>query len=433
MIRQYFFTIVFLLTGFVSFAQVNINSKYFVYLQTEPAQPFYIRINGQQLSANASGYLILPQLKDGDYKLIVGFPQEKFPQQTYNFTIDSKDKGYLIKDFGAEGWGLFDLQTMAVQKPLSAAEARALASNNTASKPAAPAVTVPEPTPAPTPEQREDVSDFTRVLSKAANDPGLLEKPAPEPEPVVEQKKEVVVQQPVPQPVEKPVEEVVSSAPQSAKPVEQPEESVVVQQQPVTPAVQPPPVANNNLSRGQSGVMVQYQNVNESGQPEPVTIFIPEPKNQPASQPVVTTAPVETHPEVAEEKTVKEDEPQRFQVEEKEPIPQPVQEEPAAVVKTNSSCKRVANEDDFLKLRRQMSQRDNDEGMISQAKTAFKNKCYSTAQIKYLSSMFLSNAGKYNFFEAARSFVADPENFATLRSEIKDDYYLGKFDALAGQ
>ena len=80
-----------------------------------------------------------------------------------------------------------------------------------------------------------------------------------------------------------------------------------------------------------------------------------------------------------------------------------------------------------------MSQKDTDDGMISQAKSAFKSKCYTTSQIKYLSSMFLSNAGKYNFYEAARPHVADSENFATLRAEIKDDYYIGKFDALTGQ
>jgi hypothetical protein len=94
----------------------QVQSNYFVYLQIEPAQPFYIRINGQKITANASGYLILPQLRDGDYKLIVGFPEGKTPEQAFNFRIDSKDKGYLIKDYGEEGWGLFDLQTMAVQK-----------------------------------------------------------------------------------------------------------------------------------------------------------------------------------------------------------------------------------------------------------------------------------------------------------------------------
>lgn len=424
MIRHYYLTILFLLAGFVSLAQYNVASKYFVYLQTEPAQPFYIKINGQQLSANASGYLILPQLKDGDYKLVVGFPQEKYPQQTYNFTIDSKDKGYLIKDFGGgEGWGLFDLQTMAVQKPLSASEAKAIANTPVQQQPA----TVP----------KEDVTDFTKVLSKAANDPGLLEKPKEEPKPVVEEK-EVVVEKPTPVVEEKkevvveqtkPVEEEVSSAPQQS--IEKPVEEVVT-----VPKVQQPAQNTGMNTQGQNGVMVKYDNKNEKGEAEPVTIFIPEPTAKPQSkpEPQISSAPVEEISEVKEEApTTPTETPKTFEVEEKPAIAQEPVKEEVKVEKTNAACKRVADESDFLKLRRQMSQKDTDDGMIGQAKSAFKNKCYSTAQIKYLSSMFLSNAGKYNFYEAAKAHVADSENFQSLRSEIKDEYYLGKFDALMGQ
>jgi len=447
MIRHYFFGLVFLLAGFISSAQVNITTKYFVYLQTEPSQPFYIKINGQQFSANASGYLILPQLKDGDYKLVVGFPQEKYIQQTYNFTIDSKDKGYLIKDFGAEGWGLFDLQTMVVQKPLSANEAKeAIANKKTTPQQSA---TVP----------KEGVSDFTKVLAKAANDPSLLEKPKEEPKPVViEEKKEVAIVQPKPVVEEKKVMieetskpvvietgdsavvEIVSSAPQQSekKPVEE-----------VTPAPEVAPVvpnANNSNKpsvQQQVGVMLVYDNKNEKGQFEPVTIFIPEPQTQvvPAEKPKAeVAAPAIPEPvankieEVTQEPAAKEESAGKsVKVEEKPAIPQDSVKEEQKVVNTNSACTKIADENDFLKLRRQMSQNDTDQGMISSAKTAFRSKCYTTAQIKYLSSMFLSNAGKYNFYEMARAHVADSENFASLRSEIKDDYYLGKFDALVGQ
>ncbi len=415
MIRHYFLAILFITAGFVSSAQYTQQSKYFVYLQTEPAQPFYIKINGQQLSANASGYLILPQLKEGDYKLVVGFPQEKHPQQTYNFAIDSKDKGYLIKDFGTEGWGLFDLQTMAVQKPLTANQAMAV--NNTP---------VPQPE-ATTP--KENVSDFTKVLSKAANDPGLLEKPKPEP--VVEEKKEIVIEQPKPQPVEKKKEEVVSSAPQEVvtETIEKPKKNTEPQ---IAESVSKNTNSHNN---NQSGVMVQYDNKNEAGQPEPVTIFIKEPKVLPQVQKqTATEAPVAT-PEVKEQPAVKENqEPSTFQVEEKPAMPQEqAPEETQKVVNTNNNCKKFADEDDFLKLRRQMSQKDTDDGMITQAKTAFKSRCYTTAQIKYLSSMFLSNAGKYNFYEAALPHIADTENFASLGSEINDQFYKEKFNTLIGR
>lgn len=428
-----------LLTGFVSSAQYNVTSKYFVYLQTEPAQPFFIRINGQQLSANASGYLILPQLKDGDYKLVVGFPQNKYPEQSYNFTIDSKDKGYLIKDFGgSEGWGLFDLQTMAVQK--SMAPGAASVSVNTPAQPA----TVP----------KEDVSDFTKVLSKAANDPGLLEKPKEEPKPVVveqpkpvvEEKPEVaVIEQPKPvveertedavteqpKPVEREIE-AVSSAPQETVKLET---NTTGRVEDAVAANHPPSGHVTSTSRGTGGVMVTYDNLNEKGQAEPVTIFIPEPRvvepvvqKQPEPEPVQT--PVVTEPVV--EAPIENQ--SGFKVEEKPATPsEPAQMEPEKAIKTNDNCKRVADESDFLRLRRQMAQRDNDESMIAQARSAFKSKCYTTAQVKYLSSMFLSNAGKYNFYEVAYPHVADSHNFASLESELRDQFYKDKFNTLIGR
>ncbi|MBK7098866.1 MAG: hypothetical protein IPH58_11520 [Sphingobacteriales bacterium] len=150
MMKHSVLTFFFLLTGLFFCSFSNGQSKYFVYLQTEPAQPFYIKINNQNISANTSGYLILPQLKDGEYKLTVGFPQNKYPEQTFDFKIDSKDKGYLIKNFGNEGWGLFDLQTMSVQKPVSASEN---------------AIAVKEEKKEVVPA--ENVSDFTKVLSKS--------------------------------------------------------------------------------------------------------------------------------------------------------------------------------------------------------------------------------------------------------------------------
>lgn len=395
--KLYLLMILLCLTGPAIFAQYTANSKYFVYLQTEPAQPFYIKISGQQLSANASGYLILPQLKDGDYKMVVGFPQSKFPEQTYNFKIDSKDKGYLIKDFGAEGWGLFDLQTMAISKPVSPAT-EAVAINNTPKK---------EPV-----KQAENVSDFTKVLSKAANDPAILEeKPKPA---LVEEK---------PAPVPEPVKEEIVKQKEATQPKQQ--EAVAVIQKP-----KPAPAGIVKISQSETGegVNAVYEERLDNGTAEQIAILIPAEKKP---QPVVETTPV-----VEQKPIAQANEEKKFEVEEKPAItqePATNMQETAAIVAPTGNCKKIATEDDFLRLRRSMAQRDNDDQMIAEANRAFKSRCYTTAQIKYLSSMFLSNAGKYNFYVAAHSHVADADSFSSLRSEIKDAYYLGKFDALLGQ
>lgn len=398
--RHFLFSALFLLVSFFSFGQgYQVQSKYFVYLQTEPAQPFYIKINNQKIEANASGYLILPQLKDGDYKLIVGFPQGKIDEQSFNFRIDSKDKGYLIKDYGADGWGLFDLQTMAIQKAV---------------KPGTEAVAVkkPEP-PKKEPESEQavagDVSDFTKILSQAAKDPSLLEKPKPAP---VEEK-----------PVEEEVAVAVPPATVQPEPVKKETERQPVEEKTVSPLP----------SKSAKGVSLVYDDRNEYGQADPITIFIPEPgsvsNSGPSAQSKIQTAPGVTNTS-AEEAPEKES---TFKVEEKAPIPQEQETQPSAktaVKATNGACKSVADEDDFLKLRRTMASQANDDSMIAEAQKAFKDKCYTTAQVKYLSSMFLSNAGKYNFYAAAYSHVADKENFASLASEIKDEGYRNKFGKL---
>jgi len=393
--RHFLFSALLTLLSFVGFGQgYQVQSKYFVYLQTEPAQPFYIKINGQQISANASGYLILPQLKDGNYKLTVGFPDSKTAEQRFDFKIDSKDKGYLIKDYGNDGWGLFDLQTMAVQKALKGNEEVVTAKTT----PPAPKVE-PKKETAPA----EGVSDFTKVLSQAANDPSLLEKPKPQP---VEEKQVAVV---TPPPAEN-------------------KQPATVQERPVVRVPESSGTAEPVQTKTSKGVTVVYDDRNESGQVDPITIFIPEPRSGGPKEPAPTSAPpAETG---KKEVVVAAENESGFKVEEKATITQPANTEKAVAKTTNAACKAVATEDDFLKLRRSMASESNDDSMIAQASKAFKAKCYTTAHIKYLSSMFLSNAGKYNFYAAAYPFIADRENFASLASEIKDGAYRDKFNAL---
>jgi hypothetical protein len=56
--------------AFLSHAQ----KIYFIYLQTETGEPFFIRLNDKLYSSTASGYLILPRLIDSNYTFKLGFP-----------------------------------------------------------------------------------------------------------------------------------------------------------------------------------------------------------------------------------------------------------------------------------------------------------------------------------------------------------------------
>ena len=79
-----------------------------------------------------------------------------------------------------------------------------------------------------------------------------------------------------------------------------------------------------------------------------------------------------------------------------------------------------------------MEAKESDEEMISEAKKAFRSKCYSSGQIKNLSSLFLNDEGKYQFFDVAYRHVSDQHKFISLQSEIQDSYYINRFKALIG-
>ncbi len=83
--------------------------------------------------------------------------------------------------------------------------------------------------------------------------------------------------------------------------------------------------------------------------------------------------------------------------------------------KVNSDCKAFADNEDFLKLRKKMASESSNEDMIKVAKKYFRSKCYSTAQIKDLSYLFLTDEGKYMFFDAAYAHTSDSDQYAMLR------------------
>lgn len=127
--------------------------EYFIYLESDGGQAFFARIGDKTVSSSSGGYLILPQLRDTTHTFIVGFPGNKWPEQRFTVTMRGNDHGYLLKNFEGKGWGLFDLQTMSVQMASGNATAKKQETSN------------------------GSVSLFTEILSKAANDPSLREKP----------------------------------------------------------------------------------------------------------------------------------------------------------------------------------------------------------------------------------------------------------------
>ena len=98
---------------FISIA-ARAQQNYFVYVQTDNKQPFYIKMKDKIMSSSAAGYLVIPKLTTGTYAFTVGFPKDQWVQQSFNVAIGTNDAGYLLKNFGDKGWGLYNIQTMEI-------------------------------------------------------------------------------------------------------------------------------------------------------------------------------------------------------------------------------------------------------------------------------------------------------------------------------
>lgn len=140
-----FFSVLLLTTQIIFSQRTN-----FVYLQTEPAQAFQVKMNGVSYTSSQSGYLILSKLVDTSYHIEVSFPSNKWPSQFFHLVVNQMDRGYLLKDFGDKGWGLMDWRSLAVQYSKSPIETKAV-----------PAAAI------------EDSTDFATLLSLASGDPSL--------------------------------------------------------------------------------------------------------------------------------------------------------------------------------------------------------------------------------------------------------------------
>src|SRR4030095_11470646 len=142
---------------------------YFIYLQTETGEPFFVRMNDKLYSSESSGYLILPRLKDSTYKFKLGFPS-KDVDLDFTTSINKKDHGYLVKNLGDKGWGLFDLQSLDLQMSASSLKKETGFDNST--------------------NTNTPVNVFTALLAKATDDPSLRQNAVFAKE--VEKKPEVV-------------------------------------------------------------------------------------------------------------------------------------------------------------------------------------------------------------------------------------------------
>jgi len=422
-------------------ASVSLNAQkvYFIYLQTDNQQPFYARMGEKVYNSTPSGYLILSNLRDSNYSVNIGIQGSQVPDQPYTLTVNKKDQGFLIKNFGDKGWGLFNLTTMATIMPV-AKSVNGVQSVKT--------------------EKRED-NEFTNLLAKVADDPTIKEKPI----------------------IEKPVEQKADATISNTEKKEEVKEVVPSSQGEIKNGI---PSSQNEIKSGiivapvviKEDSKIDDQESKNTAKMKEDSIAAAKTKEEELlkqeelrKQDSIEKAKALVITEVEYKRSVvklksesstttgiglvfldilsdditdtirllippdiKKTTPVQSNQEEKKfldipPVDSVGKETSKATIKSNN-CKSVAVEDDFFKLRKKMAGQNNDDAMISEAKKTFKTKCFSTTQVRNLSALFLTDESKYKFFDVAYQYVSDLENFSTLQSALKDEYFINRFKAM---
>jgi hypothetical protein len=418
--------------SFVSQAQLS----HFIYLQTDNKQPFYIKYNSKIISSTASGYVILSKLNDGIINFSIGFSQSNELEQKFALTIDKTEKGYLIKNFADKGWALFDLQSAAI----TYAQTNQVPSSTTNSTITTPPANDPFANMLSAVTQDSTVKNVT---VKKEDKPVVIDTPKLQP-PVVKidtpKKEEVVTSnQEETNKQENIVQQPKSDTPKTQEPlVQQP-----VVQEPKWTAPSKTPVQRLRRFDSKEGSDLVFEVAESNEVRDTIRIFItadssaiappaPEIKQEEPQQNKDTVA-VEPLPQsplniLPKKEDVKVDSPLVKKEEPKTEIKTETVIKPAVI--PNSNCKEEATEDDFLKLRKRMAAQNKEDAMVNEAKKVFKSKCFSTAQLKNLAVLFLTDEWRYRFYDAALPFVSDFGSFKSLGDTISEEYYKKRFQAL---
>ncbi|KAA2245786.1 DUF4476 domain-containing protein [Chitinophaga agrisoli] len=90
--------------------------QYYIYIQNEKPQPFYVKYKDKVLSSSDRGYIILSELPAGSTSLVVGFPRNEAPEQPFTVRLGKADQGFLLKQTAEQHYALYNLQTYSVTK-----------------------------------------------------------------------------------------------------------------------------------------------------------------------------------------------------------------------------------------------------------------------------------------------------------------------------
>lgn len=433
-----------------SVSEVNAQKRFYVFIQTENPAIFYIKKDNKVQNSSTGGYLIISNLPDGKQDFSIGFSNSTHPEQHFSIDLKGKDRSYLLKEFESKGWGLFDLQDLSISHAVKAEPGFKL-------------------------KPEEQVSPFTNVLIQASGDSTLKYTAviSSTKTPVINQKTAVIS---VPQPVEKvdqssniafettkefdekiaEKDENKSNEIKKAQSVETSpgkQNDVLNKQTKDTLAIQPlqkgeelsnnkkkeaaeksPEIVNEyqpskilKVSEGATadGLGIVYRDISPDGKEDTVQIIISD--EEKAKQLVASQAKPSKEIKFLDISTAKDT---SVSINKGSAVEKPKKEIQSVDIEKKqlvNNCSENISDKELTRLRSKMALAVTDESMITEAQNVFSEKCMTSSQVKRLSELFVTNAGKYSFFKVVYPFVSDKQYFYTLRSELTDEHYNGRF------
>ena len=381
---------------------------HFIYVQSEQKLQFNLEVGGQKARSNPNGYAIIGGVPEGKQVLKISSPIASFSVQEIPVEINS-DAGFALKDFGENGWGLFDLQSLKIFMNSAAAQ------SDTKIVDAGSTMDSLQKQQEPSMEStRQGVIDSARLVALQETNNALSEMIRKDSSASMAIKTDSV--------------EATSgedAAPASVQDHDQKQgvDTAVVTTQIVQARSKPDSIVLIHETKDVDGVAFVYE-VKDSAVKDTVQIFIPGAINANGQDKKEVNPKVEALQTDTVQEQPKEEKKLNTGGEKEtaanEEAAAPVNQKPDSYNSNASEplCIKEATEEDFLRLRKKMVGESGTDKMLDQATKAFKDKCFSTIQVKNLGAIFLTDLDKLRFYQLAFKATSDKNNFDNLRSTL---------------
>lgn len=375
---------------FVTISTANAQKKYFMYLQSENNEPYYIMINNKNYSSSLSGYMVIPRLKNGKYFFVAGFPKDKYPEQKFSYVVNDKDVGFVLKQYGKEGWGLFNVVNFSTIMANANDWEQDKMKNDTIKIDDSYSINtnIKPTTTQATPIVQQVTQNSNKSITKTETNSTAQQKKAEE-IPVTTSKENVITTSVATGPI-KPV---IAQASYT-------EENITTQKT-IATTTSPRGIIKSYQKNGINGIDEMYIDYTISPT-DTIVVFIPLNTEKQSNDKAATT---EKNTESVSNFDTNKNNSNQY----------------------NTSCVNLATEADYLRVRKLMSAETSDDKMIQIAKKSFANKCFYTEQIQKLGLLFLSEQSRLKFFKTSYSVIFDRYNYPSLETQFTLSSVINQF------